>query len=178
MDDKTLLCRISQNDADAFRALVDRYFGALTSFAERILNDRHAAKDVVQEVFATLWVKRRAVNAEPSLRSFLYVSTRNRAFKHIRSIQRQGALSARYMSDYATGLLVIEEEKNRQLMNAIKQLPERTAEVIRYSCDGLSQEQIAGEMGITVSAVKQLKSRGISKLRELLGAAHNWLLYL
>ena len=74
-----------------------------------------------------------------------------------------------YLFEQKAGLWVIEEERYRLLSEAIKQLPPRTATVIGYSCDGLSQEEIARKMGITVATVKLLKSHGIQKLKKILG---------
>ena len=153
IDDSTLFERITRHDAEAFGIVMRRYAGALYAFAFRIVGDTLAAEDIVQEVFINLWEKRRKLSPGPSLRM---------QKNHL-------AQTNAYLFEQKAGLWVIEEERYRLLSEAIKQLPPRTATVIGYSCDGLSQEEIARKMGITVATVKLLKSHGIQKLKKILG---------
>lgn len=178
MDDQIIFERITQNDAEALAIAMRRYGAALYSFAFRIVGESHAAEDIVQEVFVNLWEKRHRLDAGPSLRNFLYLSARNLALKHIRKIKTHLAHADRYRFEQTLGLYVVEEERYRLLLEAIDRLPPRTAEIIRYSRDGVPQDEIAQRMGITVATVKLLKSRGIQKLRELLGPLSYLLFFL
>jgi RNA polymerase sigma-70 factor (ECF subfamily) len=54
-----LIERIAQGNRDAFAELYDRFSPALFSIALRILNDRAAAEDVLQEVFLLIWQRPR-----------------------------------------------------------------------------------------------------------------------
>ena len=169
IDDSTLFERITRHDAEAFGIVMRRYAGALYAFAFRIVGDTLAAEDIVQEVFINLWEKRRKLSPGPSLRNFLYLAVRNLSLNHLRMQKNHLAQTNAYLFEQKAGLWVIEEERYRLLSEAIKQLPPRTATVIGYSCDGLSQEEIARKMGITVATVKLLKSHGIQKLKKILG---------
>ena len=179
IDDSTLFERITRHDAEAFGIVMRRYAGALYAFAFRIVGDTLAAEDIVQDLFATmwekkmrfinLWEKRRKLSPGPSLRNFLYLAVRNLSLNHLRMQKNHLAQTNAYLFEQKAGLWVIEEERYRLLSEAIKQLPPRTATVIGYSCDGLSQEEIARKMGITVATVKLLKSHGIQKLKKILG---------
>lgn len=169
IDDSTLFERITQHDAEAFGMIMRRYAAALYAFAFRIVGDTLVAEDIVQEVFIHLWEKRRQLTAGPSLRNFLYLAVRNLALNHIRMQKTHLAHADAYLLEQTAGLFVVEEERYRLLSEAVKQLPPRTAAVISYSCEGLSQEQIAHKMGITVATVKLLKSQGIKKLKKILG---------
>ena len=159
IDDSTLFERITRHDAEAFGIVMRRYAGALYAFAFRIVGDTLAAEDIVQEVFINLWEKRRKLSPGPSLRNFLYLAVRNLSLNHLRMQKNHLAQTNAYLFEQKAGLWVIEEERYRLLSEAIKQLPPRTATVIGYSCDGLSQEEIARKMGITVATVKLLKSQ-------------------
>ena len=165
IDDSTLFERITRHDAEAFGIVMRRYAGALYAFAFRIVGDTLAAEDIVQDLFATIWEKRRKLSPGPSLRNFLYLAVRNLSLNHLRMQKNHLAQTNAYLFEQKAGLWVIEEERYRLLSEAIKQLPPRTATVIGYSCDGLSQEEIARKMGITVATVKLLKSHGIQDPR-------------
>lgn len=176
MDDKTLFELVTRNNAEAFGIIMRRYAPALYSFALKMVGDGQVAEDIAQEAFMNLWIRRRKLDPGPSLRNFLYLSVRNLALNHLRMQKRHDAHADRYRFEQTTALFVVEEEHSRLLSEAISQLAPRTADVIKYSRDGLSQEHIANEMGVTVATVKLLKSRGIAKLRELLGSAYGWIM--
>ncbi|MFX9552078.1 sigma factor, partial [Acinetobacter baumannii] len=57
-----------------------RYFHLIFVHTYKKLRDEHLAKDVVQEVFMNLWVKRESVHIGSSLIGYLYISVRNRIF--------------------------------------------------------------------------------------------------
>jgi RNA polymerase sigma-70 factor (ECF subfamily) len=176
MDDKTLFEKIKNGDADAFEQLMRRYYDALCSFAMHLVGVRYLAEDIVQDVFENLWSRRHRIVLQSSLRSFLYISVRNGALNSLRAEKRLRTHADRYLTERRAEMFVIEDEKNRQLAEAIDLLPVRTGQVIRYSCEGLSQDDIAARMSITVATVKLLKSNGVKKLREMLGVVRCWLL--
>lgn len=169
MDDCILFDRITHNDTEAFGIIMRRYVNALYAFAFRITGDTLAAEDIAQEVFIHLWEKRHKLTPELSLRNYLYLSVRNQALNHIRAQKTRLAYADTYRLEQTIGLFVVEEERYRLLAEAIDKLSPRTAEVIRYSRDGMSQNEIAAKMGITIATVKLLKSHGIQKLKEILG---------
>ena len=52
-----LLQKIGRGDRRSFEALYDRFSGVLFSTAYRVLNNREAAEDVLQDVFIQIWEK-------------------------------------------------------------------------------------------------------------------------
>lgn len=83
--------------AEVFRALVDEYEAALLRYAARIVGDRNAAQDVVQETFIRL-LQRWKDPLEPSSRlsSWLYRVTHNCAVDHLRRESRRKLLHVRH----------------------------------------------------------------------------------
>jgi RNA polymerase sigma-70 factor (ECF subfamily) len=167
MDDKTLSLNISLGDRDAFRLLMERYYGALWVFAARLLHDDFSAEDVVQDTFVDIWQERKQLPRVISLNSYLYGIVRNKCIAIMRSSRR----AENYRNDFQPveeDMLdkYIETETLRLLSTAIEALPPRSARVIRLSLEGLRQEKIAEQMNITVATVKALKSEGIKKLRK------------
>ncbi|MDL2320094.1 sigma-70 family RNA polymerase sigma factor [Alistipes sp. OttesenSCG-928-B03] len=169
-ENKDLLLRISQSDREAFNILVRKYYESLNAFAFRLLRNRETAKDIVQDVFVNLWITRKNIDHEASMKNYLYVATRNLAFNRLRDEKRldERIVRAAHATEEASSLYIIEEETNRILLEKIAQLPSRSAEVIRLSLDGMKQEQIAAQMNITVSTVKALKKAGIKRLKSVL----------
>lgn len=168
---ETPYCSIRDGDRDAFTALVREYGGPLKAFACHILGDMTLAEDCVQDLFATVWLHRRKLDFGAALRDYLYTAVRNMAFNQIRTRERLDRRhhEFRAMEEQASAFMV-EQGVYDMLSRAVDMLPGRTAEVIRLSLDGLKQEEIARQMGVTVQNVKNLKTIGIKRLREILGA--------
>ena len=64
--------------------------------------------------------------------------------------------------------ILVEEESNRLLFNAINTLAPQSAAIIQLSLQGLKNEEIARELSISENTVKVLKYRSLKKLRQLL----------
>ena len=172
MDDNALLMRISRDDHDAFDTLIRRYYPALKSFAGHIVRDDQASADVVQETFVRLWEMRSDVNGIGSVRNYLYVSVRNIAVNHLRTERRLAERHNRMEKedrDDGFWMYVIEEETRRQISEGIDKLPPRSAMILKLTLQGLSQDQIAREMKISLNTVKSVKAFAINKLRKIIG---------
>lgn len=170
MDEKHLLRDIANGDRNAFEILAMRYYVPLTVFAMRMTGDRDTAEDIVQDAFVYLWEKRRSLNDAQHMRNYLYLIVRNYSIDHRRSTTRIRPLqNEAYLKEEEISAHYIRTETIRLLHEAVGKLPPRTAEVVRLTLEGMKQEQIAAQMGITLATVKALKGEGIKKLREMIG---------
>jgi RNA polymerase sigma-70 factor (ECF subfamily) len=168
-NDSQLLQMTIEGDHAAFHTLSERYGQALYVFAVRIMGDGFMAEDIVQDAFEALWNNRTKLYADTSVRNYLYGIVRNRCLAAIRQSKvRELADRSVELDDEDIMSRYIETETTRLLIEAIETLPPRSAEVIRLSCEGMRQEQIAETMGISIATVKALKIRAISKLRKIL----------
>lgn len=61
----------------------------------------------------------------------------------------------------------VREEMYRRLWNGIKDLPPRRREILEKSIEGKSIKEIATEMGISISSVKNAKAAAIKDLRQM-----------
>lgn len=168
---------IAEGNMKAFEELVCEYHRPLNAFAFRMINEKDAAQDIVQDVFTNIWFNRRTIDFGESFGGYLYTLTRNASLNYLRKTKKMSySISNSILSEEMADLYVLEEEFNRQLRNALAQLPPRTAEVISLSLTGPSQEEIARKMNVTVSNVKNLKALGIRKLKDLLNPLHMFIL--
>lgn len=170
MNDNSTYSNIGKGDMRLFETLILEYSTSLNSYVFRLINDRNAAEDIVQDVFVGLWVNRRKINFDIPVSGYLYTAARNAALNFLKKSKRYRSAdpTAVPFEAYADSISV-EEEADRMLSAAIAKLPPRTAEVILLSLEGKSQAEIAKEMDVTVSNVKNLKSQGIKRLRNILG---------
>ncbi len=82
IDDALLLGQLQEDNTDAFTSLYKKYWQKVYSDAYKCLKDQHLAKDIVQEIFTYLWLKRDTIEID-NLPAYLKVAVRNRVFKQI-----------------------------------------------------------------------------------------------
>jgi RNA polymerase sigma-70 factor (ECF subfamily) len=168
---------IARGDEQSLAALYDRYSRILFSLAQRILNDREEAEDVLQEVFLQVW-KTASSFDEKRGRPFtwLAVMTRSRAIDRLRSqasrrrvIDESGEMVP-FQDDASGGLRAVEHSERRETVSAaLRQLPEaqRRTLLLAYF-EGLSQTEIAERTGTPLGTIKTRMRSAMIRLRELL----------
>src|SRR6202000_2612941 len=84
--DEELMPWIGRKDAEAFEVFYDRHGGAAYSLAYRILGERSAAEDCIQEAFISIWRSGGKFDAtRGSVRSWTLSLVRHRAIEVLRS---------------------------------------------------------------------------------------------
>jgi RNA polymerase sigma-70 factor (ECF subfamily) len=175
-DDETLLARICGHDETALRSLYERYSRLLYSIALRITEDRHAAEEVMQDVFHSVWMRGRTFRPSAgSVSSWLSSIARNRAIDEVRSRwhrARDRELSFEYLPD-VNGAIERGLEHfavlRTDVRNALSSLPslQQQAIVLAYF-GGLSSSEIAAQLGEPLGTIKGRLRLGMEKLRQTL----------
>jgi RNA polymerase sigma-70 factor, ECF subfamily len=77
---------VGDGDAGAFAGLYDRHSRAAYSLAYRMMGERQAAEDLVQEAFLKVWRAARSYRAQRgSVRTWVLSIVHNRGIDHLRS---------------------------------------------------------------------------------------------
>jgi RNA polymerase sigma factor (sigma-70 family) len=79
-DDELLLLQLRQYSKLAFNQLFEKYWESAYSDAYRRLKDADQAKDIVQDIFAHIWLHR-ATDRIQNLPAYLHTAIRNRVIK-------------------------------------------------------------------------------------------------
>lgn len=79
-DDALLLQQIEQGCKRAFNLLYEKHWGIAYSEAYKRLKDADQAKDVVQEIFTHIWLKKESLHIN-NLPAYLNTAIRNKVFK-------------------------------------------------------------------------------------------------
>lgn len=149
-------------DASAFTGIYRRYWQKLYAIAYHRLGTRQAAEDVVHEVFASLW-KNRERSEIRSLYAYLAAATR---YTIIRETARRGHKTQPVPEEAADAPVIDLLFLERMIAEEVNQLPDKCRLVYRYSREtGLTNREIAREMGISEKAVEKHISRALSHLR-------------
>ncbi len=171
--DEAVLAAIARRDEAAVAALYDRYGALAYALAYRILQDRGAAEDVVQDVYLGVW--RRAGSYRPgrgSVRTWLLASVHHRAIDRLRGTagraRRDTALEevdrvAALDDPWRDVELTLQRDVLRKGLATLPEEQRRTIELAYFG--GFTHSQIAELLGEPVGTIKGRMRLGLDKLR-------------
>jgi RNA polymerase sigma-70 factor (ECF subfamily) len=169
-----LLQRLATADEAAFSIVFKEYYAVLCAFAQKIIQEAAEPEDVVNEVFLKLWNRNQEFEDLRHLKQFLYKSTRHACFdaikRSIHSKERQAIFQgAQDTWEAAADLEMIRLEVFNELYREISQLPEQCGKIVRMGyIEGMKNEEIARELGLSIQTVKNQKTRGVMLLKRRL----------
>lgn len=175
-----LLQRIGQGDRKSFEQFYDRFSRILFTVAYRLLGNKEAAEDVLQEVFVKIWEKAPGYDpARGKPLTWAVTLTRYRAIDLLRSLRRRGQLNEEVkheaqadeqFDDRSSFLTVVAGEQHAFVRDAIKKLSDEQREAIELAFfNSLTQVEIAERLNQPLGTVKARIRRGLIKLRALIG---------
>jgi RNA polymerase sigma-70 factor (sigma-E family) len=154
----------------AVTALYEAHALGLIRLAVVMLGDRPAAEDIVQEAFCGLYRRWHALSDPAKALSYVRSSVINGSRSALRRRIRQPFGFAGDPSGESAEAAALLLEEHRQVLAAIRRLPDRQREalVLRYYLD-LGEEDIARTMRISRGTVKSTTSRALTALGRMLG---------
>ncbi|MGC8474277.1 MAG: sigma-70 family RNA polymerase sigma factor [Candidatus Dormibacteria bacterium] len=175
--DAQLMWRLRSRDEDALGELYDRHAALAFGLALRMVRDRAAAEEVVQDTFLTLW--RQAANYRPdraSCRSWICTIVRSRAIDRLRRSASKEARDGQLAEDLAglcdTWQLADESLRAQAVHQAVEGLPREQRQVLELAYFlGLSQAEISERTGAPLGTVKGRTRLALQHLRSALASA-------
>lgn len=174
---------LKKDDELAYNEIYQRYKWILFLHAIKRVRDREEAKDIVQELFITLWDKRRELELTGHLSGYLYTAVRNRVIKFISHQQVESVYISSLGNSINAGICITDHRIRESNLAAIiergiQELPEKMREIFILSRKhNLSHKEIAVQLGIEESTVKRQVSNALKILRTKLGL-FAWLILL
>jgi RNA polymerase sigma-70 factor (ECF subfamily) len=186
-DDAALLRAIAARDPAALAALYDRRGGVLFAFCLRILKDRMAAEEALEDVFWEIWSKfDRFDPARGAPLSYLLNLTQSRALDKLRSGAKrrrmQLATDRDPGSDRPTldpgaaappGAGPVEQAADAEQRQTVRRavgtlVPEQRQAVELAFFDGFTHVEIAEKLAVPLGTIKTRIRQGLVRLREAL----------
>jgi RNA polymerase sigma-70 factor (ECF subfamily) len=172
MTDKELVVLVHSQPLEAFRLIYQKYWDPLFNIAFKRLQDAEEARDIVQEVFVTVWDQRSQLQPRESLLPYLQVILRNRIF----NLYARNEVKLRYIVETQWQATFAHNNAAQQLTlkelqhivnDAIAQLPPRMQEIFLLNREEqLSPAEIAEHLSLSVQTVKNQLHRATEKMRE------------
>jgi len=179
--------RIQASEAVTFEEIFQRYSPMVFNLTFRILGDREEALDVSQEVFFAIYRKLQRFRGESSLKTWIYRIAINRASNRCRwwnRLRRRGTVSldehlskddSRTISEVLPSAgstpeeALLLQEKRNEIERSLQLLPvQQRVVVIMRDVQGLSYEEIADLLQISLGTVKSRIARGRDELKRRL----------
>lgn len=171
-DEGELLARLRTGAEDAFDALFRRHYPMLVVSGTRLLGDRAQAEEIAQDVLLELWRRRESLQLTGPVGAYLHQAARNRGLNRLRRLrtERVGEPYVRAPgSSSPTDARAISTELAQAVRDAIAGLSAPQREVFEMSRDrGLTYQEIATLLGLSVKSVEARMGRALKELRERL----------
>lgn len=184
--DVRLMLQVRNGNAAAFEELVHRYQARLLTILEHLVGQRDLAEDLAQEVLLRVFRARHTYEPGAKFSTWLFTIAGNVASNARRSKARRkevgvpamnpadtSPLSLDQMAKAASGLMparmMDKAEASEVVRTALESLSERQRMALLLSrFEGMSYQDIADTMELTIPAVKSLLSRARVNLRDIL----------
>ncbi|MCB0749136.1 MAG: sigma-70 family RNA polymerase sigma factor, partial [Ignavibacteriae bacterium] len=140
----------------------------LINFFFYITRDLDLSKDLVQEIFAKLWIARNNLDPEKSVKSYLFKSLTNQIINNSKlSSSKNISIDESILNNTTANNINIENQID--LHSAIEKLPEKSKTVFMLSrIEGFKYSEIAEICEISIKAVEKRMTKTLKILRKSL----------
>lgn len=180
------MLRVQEGDAFAFEQLMERYHGRLVRILRHVAGSDDSAEDLAQDVFLRVFRARASYQPTAKFSTWLFHIAHNVASNAIRDRKRRkevqihnptgsqsAIMSLDQMAMASTGAMPVRRldkvERAEMVRLAVDALNERQRmALLLCKFEGLSYQEIAEAMDLSVQAVKSLLSRARVNLKQML----------
>ena len=171
--EKQVWIQVGDGDKEAYAHLYVFYYKHLYNYGRKFTEDAALLEDAVQDALLSIWTGRDRLEKIEKPHPYVFSSFRYILFKKLRQAGRVRSMTEADEGEPEFGiehLLVgkdLEMGLKRRLEEAMKSLTDRQREAIflRFY-EGLSYEEVAEVMGISVKATYKIMSRALLQLRD------------
>jgi RNA polymerase sigma-70 factor (ECF subfamily) len=179
MEDKDLVVAFKAGDPDAYEEMYRRYSGRVGGVCRRMLSNREDAQEAVQETFLKAYLALPQFNGNYRLGAWLGRIASNVCVDLLRARARAANVVPLYPE---TGALAVEDSPEDVVVGDVPELAERIGELqplharalVLRGVEGLSHNEIAGQLSMTPSQVKALLHRARRSFKRGWDNAKGW----
>lgn len=176
---------LNKGNVDAFEQIYESYWAELYSYAYNILRDKAVCEEIVQEIFFSLWTKRRELQITHSIRAYLFTAVKFQTLNYIKSEK----VKRNYAASYGAFKKILFDNSNEEnihladlkslVENEVAKLPEKCQQIFRLSRnEHQSVKNIADLLNISHKTVENQLSKALKQLRSSLGQLFSLLILI
>ena len=172
--DEDLISLAEGGNTQAFATLYDRHARAAYSLAYRMVGERQAAEDLVQEAFLKVWRAAGSYRVErASVRTWILSILNNRGIDELRSSASRRRTQDKVEAQTSTSqpseafTQTWRNSQRAQVREALRGLPPEQLKVLELAYfSGYTHKEIAELLGVPLGTVKGRMRLGLQKIRE------------
>lgn len=173
-----LILSLKKGSEKAFDSIYQIYAKRLYAYSLQFTKSPEESEEIVHDVFVKLWTDREKIRQEETLRSLLFIMTKNYLINAFRAKINQPAYEE-YIN-YKGALFVNDtdhqleyEDLVRKIRKAMESLSVTQQKVITLSkMEHLSNKEIAAKIALSEQTVKNQLSAGLKILKQKLGDSY------
>lgn len=180
-NERELLSRLVTGDAAAFTIIFNNYWPRIYSSVLVLSKSATIAEDIAQEIFTRLWKEHEKAGDINDLSAYLYIAARNKILNRLAKMDVEAAYQSYLLYQDPAGKpdQVTFRELDQLVKSGMQQLTPQQQRAFSLSrFQGYTYEQIAAEMEISRSTVKDHIVKALAALRQHLKAHGYASLYL
>lgn len=184
LEDTELTDLIRNGDEGAFAEIYQRHWMVMYNHALKMLNNEEDARDVIQDLFATVWTKAKHIQSNTNLPGYLFVTLRNKIIDLIHHRKTE----AKYLDSLAAFAVahtnetlaeITEKELLQALDREIENLPPKMKVIFEMRVkEHKSYKEIAELLDISDKTVKKQVSNAIKIIKPRLHSFAGWTIIL
>ncbi len=169
-----IIHRLKQDDKTAVDDLFAFYYPRLYQFSKSILKMESEIEDVLQEVFLKIWLNRHKIQHTETFNAYIYTITKHEVLNLIRSkLKDHNFREQLYLyavaEEYQFQSKLEFEEIKSGIDRIVSNLPEKRQQIFILSrTNGLSNKEIAQQLGISEKTVEDHITHAIRKIKSSL----------
>jgi RNA polymerase sigma-70 factor (family 1) len=169
-----LLKDLANSDEQTFRVVFGHYKAPFHATAFKMTRSADIAEEIVQEVFVTLWIKRKLVADAEKPEGYLFSILHNSIYAHFRKLAQERRLESKLEQQREDSYnnietILIDKEDRTILENVINQLSPQQRLIYKLSKqEGISREEIGTQLKISPNTVRNHLAAAVEHLRTYL----------
>jgi RNA polymerase sigma-70 factor, ECF subfamily len=172
--DEDLISLLVEGDARAFATLYDRHGRAAYSLAYRMMGEKQAAEDLVQDALLKVWRGAESYRTERgSVRTWILSIVHNRGIDQLRSLASRRRTQDKVEASAPTSqpseafAETWRNSQREQVREALSTLPQEQVKILELAYfSGYTHVEISELLGLPLGTVKGRMRLGLRKIRD------------
>jgi len=169
--DKELIVKLRSGSTKAFSEIYSRFSEPIYLHLRKKIDCREDARDIVQEIFASLWQKRSMLPPDTCLSAYLFAAAKYQAINYIAHLRVsesviQDLAKRLHAATAPTDYLARERNLSAVIETAVADLPDKMQVIFRMSRqDQLTHKEIAKDLNLSETTVKKQVANALKILK-------------
>ncbi|MDH6305447.1 RNA polymerase sigma-70 factor (family 1) [Parabacteroides sp. PF5-5] len=168
-----IISQISEGDWSAFAQFYNTYYSLVFRSAYYYLKDKEGCREVVADVFLSVWQSRQKLKEVKNMPNYLYIATQHESNRYLKRISHHHIsfdeipIELEDNNSTSPENLIITQDMEKLLSQVVSSLPDKCRQVFLFvRQEGLSYQEIAEILSVKESTVRVQLKIAIEKITD------------